>query len=83
MTTPEEAREQERAALQEFAASIIEQQPDPRQVGDFMEGELLSETFQVTSPLSVYVDVIELLDRFDDDDAKLWEFLGKLKDLFA
>lgn len=92
MTTPDdlapgysrESIEAERASLQEYARSITEE-ADTRTVpvGDFIEGELLSETFQVTSPLSVYVDVIELLDRFDEDEAKLWEFLGKLKDLFA
>ncbi len=50
----------------------------------FIEGELVSEISSIsTSPLSVYVDVIELLDHLDQDEGKLWEFLGKLKDLFA
>lgn len=52
--------------------------------GQFIPGELVSEiSSMTTSPLSVYVDVIELLDKFDGDQTKLWDFLGKLKDLFA
>jgi len=40
-------------------------------------------TYMTTSPMSVHVDVCELLDMFEKDEARLWEFLGKLKDLFA
>lgn len=33
--------------------------------------------------LSVHADVTDLLERFDGDEAKLFDFLGKLKDLLA
>ena len=33
--------------------------------------------------LAVHADVCDLLERFDGDEAKLFEFLGKLKDLLA
>lgn len=57
---------------------------DPDLEGQFIHGELVSEiSSMTTSPLSVYVDVIELLDKFDGDQTKVWDFLGKLKDLFA
>jgi hypothetical protein len=45
--------------------------------------ELIGEFAPISPPLSVFVDVMELLDHLDDDEAKLWEFHGKLKDLFA
>lgn len=35
------------------------------------------------TPLSVFVDVLELLEHFDSDEAKTFEFLGKLRDLLA
>jgi hypothetical protein len=35
------------------------------------------------SPLTVEVDVVALLERFDGDEAKAFEFLGKLKDLLS
>ena len=77
--TPEEAREQERSALEEFSQRLL----DERDLDEAFEGEqLLSETI-TTSPLSVYLDVCELLDMFEKDESRLWEFLGKLKDLFA
>ncbi len=35
------------------------------------------------SPLSVIADVRDLLEHFDGDEAEVFEFLGKLRDLFA
>jgi hypothetical protein len=80
--TPEEAREQERSALEEFSQRLL----DEKDLDEAFEGEqLLSETITTSpmSPLSVHVDVCELLDMFEKDESRLWEFLGKLKDLFA
>lgn len=34
------------------------------------------------SPLQVVVDVLDLLHHFDEDEAKTFEFLGKLHDMF-
>ena len=39
------------------------------------------ETISV-SPLSVFIDVQDLLEYFDGDQARTFEFLGKLKDFF-
>ena len=45
--------------------------------------DVTSELETITaSPLSVFVDVHGLLDYFDGDEVRTFEFLGKLKDFF-
>lgn len=36
-----------------------------------------------TNPFNVHVDVVELLDHFDGDEAAMFGLLGKLKDFLS
>lgn len=38
---------------------------------------------QLSAPLNVHVDIVDLLDHYQGDEAAMFEMLGKLKDLFG
>ena len=47
--------------------------------------EEMLETIEAVhmTPLSVHVDVVDLLDHFTGDEARVFDFVGKLKDLLT
>ena len=48
----------------------------------FALAEELETTLSMPS-LTVHVDVVDLLDHFTGDEARVFEFIGKLKDLLS
>jgi len=57
--------------------------PEPPREPDLLPMPRLEETrAEISMPaLSIYVEVVELLREFSGDEARLFEFVGKLKDL--
>lgn len=58
-------------------------QPDHDPEALAFVGELMETSFSAMPPLTVHVDIVDLLDHFHNDEQLVFEFIGKLKDLLA